>query len=58
MYLRRIAAAAAAAFRGGRGATRIVEATISRCMLEGSTFVLTVFRDVPRKVLKIRDTHH
>ena len=25
------------------GATRIVEATVSRCMLEGSTFVLTLF---------------
>ena len=45
MYWRRIAlaaAAAAAAFRGGRG-TRIEEATVSRCMLEGSTFVLTLF---------------
>ena len=45
------------------GFTRIVEATVYRCMLEGSTFVLTLFescepsRDLPRQVLKIRDTH-
>ena len=46
MYWRRIAAAAAAVAAASfeeAGATRIVEATVSRCTLEGSTFVLTLF---------------
>ena len=42
MYERRIAVAAAAALEEA-GATRIVEATVSRWTLEDSTFILTLF---------------
>ena len=33
------------------GASRIVEGTVSRCMLEGSTFVLTLFESCALPVI-------